>query len=115
LLTLKDRLPVSDALTPQRTHDNAALPKEALAPGTLTLFDLVALVLALTRCAPLLLAAMMMNRGVTLPQLEGRSILITTITARSRNQRPERARRKREQALGTARQPIAHATPGQQA
>lgn len=63
----------------------------------------LALVLALTRCAPLLLSAMMMNRGVTLAQLEERIILIATITARSRNQRRERARRKREQALGTAR------------
>lgn len=40
LISLKDGLPVSDALTPQRTHDNAALPEGALAPGTLTLFDL---------------------------------------------------------------------------
>ncbi|WP_163783808.1 hypothetical protein [Myxococcus vastator] len=62
----------------------------------------LALVLALTRCAPLRLSAMMMNRGVTLAQLEERIILIATITVRSRNQRRERTRRKREQALGSA-------------
>lgn len=63
----------------------------------------LALVLALTRCAPMLLSVMMMNRGVTLAQLEERILLIATITARSRNQRRERTRRKREQALGLAK------------
>ncbi|MCI0669630.1 MAG: IS4 family transposase, partial [Myxococcaceae bacterium] len=40
VVSLKDGLPVAEALTPQRTHDNVALPEGALAPGTLTLFDL---------------------------------------------------------------------------
>jgi IS4 transposase len=62
----------------------------------------LALVIALTRCAPLLLSMMMMNRGVTFAQLEERIMLIAEITARSRNQRRERARRKREKSLGTA-------------
>jgi len=42
----------------------------------------------------------MMQRGVTLPQLEERILLIAKIVARSRNQRRERARRKRMQSLG---------------
>lgn len=63
----------------------------------------LALVLALTRCAPLLLSGMMMSRGVTLAQLEERILLIASITARSRNQRRERARRKRESELGLTR------------
>jgi IS4 transposase len=40
VISMRDGLPVADALTPQRTHDNTALPEEALSPGTLTLFDL---------------------------------------------------------------------------
>lgn len=60
----------------------------------------LALVLTITRCAPLLLSAMYMQRGVTLKQLEERIILIATIAARSRNQRRERARRKREASVG---------------
>lgn len=62
----------------------------------------LALVLTLTRCAPLLLADAYMRRGVTLEQLEERLLLIATVTARSRNQRRERARIKREQGLGRA-------------
>lgn len=61
----------------------------------------LALVIAVTRCAPLLLSMMMAARGVTLEQLEERILLIAEITARSRNKRRERARRKREQSLGT--------------
>ena len=60
----------------------------------------LALVLALTRSAPLLLSSMMMSRGVTLEQLEERLLIIARVVARSRNQRRERARRKREQSLG---------------
>lgn len=60
----------------------------------------LALVLTLTRCAPLLLSAMYMERGVTLEQLEERLMLIATVAARSRNQRRERARRKREASVG---------------
>lgn len=60
----------------------------------------LALVLTLTRCAPLLLSAIYMQRGVTFEQLEERLMLIATITARSRNQRRERVKRQREQAIG---------------
>jgi hypothetical protein len=60
----------------------------------------LALVIAVTRCAPLLLSMMMVARGVTLEQLEERILLIAEVTARSRNRRRERARRKREQSLG---------------
>lgn len=60
----------------------------------------LALVLAVTRCAPLLLSAMMMSRGVTLPQLEERLLLIAEVIAKSRNQRRERTRRRREKSLG---------------
>lgn len=60
----------------------------------------LALVLTLTRCAPLLFADSYMRRGITLDQLEERLMLIATVAARSRKQRRERARRKREQTLG---------------
>jgi hypothetical protein len=40
IVSLKDNVPVSDRLTEQRLHDSAGLPDGALAPGTLTLFDL---------------------------------------------------------------------------
>lgn len=60
----------------------------------------LALVLALSRCAPLLLSSAMMRRGVTLAQLEERIMIIATIVGRSRKQRRERARRRRERALG---------------
>lgn len=60
----------------------------------------LALVLALTRSAPLLLSSMMMSRGVTLEQLEERILIIARVVARSRNQKRERERRKREQSLG---------------
>jgi IS4 transposase len=62
----------------------------------------LALVLALTRCAPLLFADSLIRRGVTLAQLEERLMLVATVVARSRNQRRERARRKREASIGTA-------------
>ena len=60
----------------------------------------LAVLLTLTRCAPLLLADSYMRRGITLAQLEERLLRIATVIARSRNQRRERARRKREQSLG---------------
>jgi hypothetical protein len=63
----------------------------------------LALVLALTRCAPMLLSALYQQRGITLAQLEERILLIATIVARSRNQRREREKLKRERALGHAR------------
>ena len=40
LVSLKDGVPVAERLTEQRLHDSAGLPDAALAPGTLTLFDL---------------------------------------------------------------------------
>jgi hypothetical protein len=61
----------------------------------------LALVLALTRCAPLLLSSMMMERGVTLAQLEERIMIIASIVARSRKQRRERVRRRREKSIGS--------------
>jgi hypothetical protein len=62
----------------------------------------LALVIAVTRCAPLLMSMMMVERGVTLSQLEERILIIAGIAARSRNQRRDRARRKREKSLGTS-------------
>lgn len=61
----------------------------------------LALVIAVTRCAPLLMSMMMTARGVTLPQLEERILIIAGIAARSRNRRRDRAKRKREKSLGT--------------
>ncbi|GMU10010.1 hypothetical protein ASNO1_62640 [Corallococcus caeni] len=58
--------------------------------------------LALARCAPLLLSHAMMSRSVTLAQLEERILLIAEVTARSRQQRRERERRKREASLGSS-------------
>jgi IS4 transposase len=62
----------------------------------------LALVLTLARAAPLLLTYSHLKRGTTLEQLERRMMNIAAIVARSRNQRRERTRRKREQALGHA-------------
>jgi len=60
----------------------------------------LALMLVLTRAAPLLHTIAMMSRGVTLEQLEERIELIAIKAAQARNQRRERARRKREADLG---------------
>jgi IS4 transposase len=62
----------------------------------------LALMLALTRCAPLLFTDSLIRRGVTLAQLEERLLLVATIVARSRNQRRERARRNRESSIGAS-------------
>lgn len=62
----------------------------------------LALLLTLTRCAPLLLADSYMRRGITLAQLEERLLRIASVVARSRNQRRERAKLKRERGLGHA-------------
>jgi IS4 transposase len=62
----------------------------------------LALVLALTRCAPMLLSIFYMRRGITLAQLEERILIIASMATRSRNQRRERTRLKRERALGHA-------------
>jgi hypothetical protein len=41
VIALRDNLPVGEIrTTPQRRHDNAAMPAQAIAPGVLTLFDL---------------------------------------------------------------------------
>lgn len=61
----------------------------------------LAMMLVLTRSLPLLLSHSLMRRGVTLQQMEERILLIARIAAKSRNQRRERARIKREQALGS--------------
>ncbi len=60
----------------------------------------LALVLVLTRAAPLLLTYIYMRRGITVAQLEERILLIATIAGRARNRRRERERMKREAALG---------------
>jgi hypothetical protein len=60
----------------------------------------LALMLALSRSMPLLLSIFMIQRGVTLAQLEERLLMIAEITARSRNRRREREKRKRRQAIG---------------
>lgn len=60
----------------------------------------LALILVLARCGPLMLAHSFLSQGITLEQIERRLMNIATIVAKSRNQRRERARRQREQALG---------------
>ena len=60
----------------------------------------LALMLALSRSMPLLLSIFMLQRGVTLQQLEERLLMIAEIVARSRNRRREREKRKRQQAIG---------------
>ena len=62
----------------------------------------LALILVLARCGPLMLAHSFISQGITLEQIERRMMNIATIVGRSRNQRRERARRKREQGLGHA-------------
>ncbi|NOJ83791.1 hypothetical protein HNV28_36710 [Myxococcus xanthus] len=78
------------------------MPQKEDASGQQQATGRLALVLALTRCAPLLLSHAMMSRGVTLEQLEERILLIAEVTARSRQQRRERERRKREASLGSS-------------
>jgi hypothetical protein len=60
----------------------------------------LAMILVLSRCAPLLLTQSLMIQGVTVDELERRILLIAEIVAKSRNQRRERVRRKREAELG---------------
>ena len=62
----------------------------------------LALILVLARCGPLMLAHSFLVQGITLEQIERRMLNIATIVGKTRNQRRERARRKREQALGHA-------------
>ena len=61
----------------------------------------LALILTLSRSVPLLMSFFMMRRGVTFAQLEQRILLIAKIVARSRNQRRERAKRKRFRSIGS--------------
>src|SRR5690606_7783999 len=63
----------------------------------------MAMMLVLTRGISLLYTWALMGRGVTLQQLEERLELIAATIGKSRNQRRERERRKREQGLGRAR------------
>ncbi|MFC1482193.1 transposase, partial [Myxococcota bacterium] len=60
----------------------------------------LALLLTLSRSMPLLLGIFMLQRGVTLSELEDRIIMIASIVARSRRQRRERAKRKKRRELG---------------
>lgn len=60
----------------------------------------LALMLALSRSMPLLLSIFMVQRGVTLEQLEERLLMIAEIVAKSRNRRREREKRKRRQTIG---------------
>lgn len=59
----------------------------------------LAIVLTLTRMAPTLLAARMLARGVTLPEMERRLLMTASIIARSRNQRREGVKRAKLAAL----------------
>ncbi len=61
----------------------------------------LALMLALSRSMPLLLSIFMLQRGVTLQQLEERLLMIAEIVARSRNRRREREKRRRREAIGS--------------
>lgn len=63
----------------------------------------LAIVLTLARLAPSLLAARMLARGLTLKDFEERLLLTASIIARSRNQRRERAKRKKIANLEDAR------------
>lgn len=62
----------------------------------------LALILTLARCSPLMLAQSLLSEGITLAQIERRLMNIATIVARSRNQRRERNRRKREGSIGVS-------------
>lgn len=62
----------------------------------------LALTLTLSRCTPLLLSYFMQQQGLTLEVFEERLLTIARMVAKSRNQRRERAKRKRAQALGSA-------------
>jgi hypothetical protein len=62
----------------------------------------LALVLTLTRAAPLLLHAAYIRKGVTLEELEERIILIAATVARSRSKRREAEARKRRERVGTS-------------
>jgi hypothetical protein len=60
----------------------------------------LALMLTLSRSTPLLMTYFMHQSGVTLQQLEERLLLIASIVAKSRNQRRDRAKRARQEAIG---------------
>lgn len=63
----------------------------------------LAIVLALSRSLPMLLSLRMRGQNVDLAEMERRILLVATITARSRNQRRDRARRAKRAALSTAK------------
>jgi hypothetical protein len=60
----------------------------------------LAMVLVLARTTGLFIAHRLMAEGVTIEEFERRIMLIATVAARTRNQRREREKRKREAALG---------------
>jgi hypothetical protein len=60
----------------------------------------LAMVLVLGRSASLMLSYALLRDGVTIDELEKRILLIATTVARTRNQRRERTRRKREASIG---------------
>lgn len=60
----------------------------------------LAMVLVLARSSSLMLSYALLRDGVTAEELEKRIMLIATTVARSRNQRRERARKKREASIG---------------
>lgn len=59
----------------------------------------LAIVLALSRSLPMLLSMRMRGQDIDLAEMERRILLVATITARSRNQRRDRARRAKRAAL----------------
>ena len=65
-------------------------------------FGRLAIVLVLARSTSLLLSYALLRDGVTVDELEKRILLIATTVARSRNQRRERTRKKREASIGRA-------------
>ena len=60
----------------------------------------LSMVLVLARSTGLLIAHQLMSEGVTIKEFERRIMLIATVAARTRNQRRERTKRKREARLG---------------
>jgi hypothetical protein len=60
----------------------------------------LALVLVLARCSSQLVTALLLAEGITAEEYERRIMLQAAIIARSRNQRREREKRKRQESLG---------------
>jgi hypothetical protein len=72
----------------------------AQSEGDGALLSRLAIVLVLARSSSLMLTYALMRDGVTIDELEKRILLIATTVARARNQRRERARKKREASIG---------------